>query len=224
MTSLHRTVTKFALAPLALALAALGGCEDARGWTSSSPPVHLVLDMDFQPKVRAQSHSDFEGWEDHRGARRPVHDFFGNTLVVSTAPLPDPKLAPRDANNNPVANPLPLTHKFTVRGAEMSTIDRGHECFEIHCAPCHGLSGQGGNDPKQGHGLVGRRWPVVIPNFHARPDGDAATNRVANLADGEFFEVITNGKGTMPAYGARLSVEERWAVVHYIRALQQLSR
>lgn len=219
-----RNVTKFALAPLALALATLTGCEDARGWTSSAPPVHLVLDMDFQPKVRAQSRSEFEGWEDHRGARRPVHDFFGNTLVVARGSLPDTELAPRDANGQPKNNPLPLSHTFMVRGAAMATIDRGQECFEIHCAPCHGLSGQGGNDPKQAHGLVGRRWPVVIPNFHAKPDGDAATNRVANLTDGDFFEVITNGKGTMPAYGTRLSVEERWAVVHYIRALQQLSR
>ena len=45
-----------------------------------------------------------------------------------------------------------------------------------------------------------------------------------SLTDGELFEVISVGKGTMPAYGARLSPEDRWAIVHYVRALQSLSK
>jgi mono/diheme cytochrome c family protein len=28
----------------------------------------------------------------------------------------------------------------------------------------------------------------------------------------------------MPAYGARMPVEDRWAIVHYVRALQSLSK
>ena len=50
-------------------LVALVGC---RGGISEDPPVHLVLDMDFQPKIKSQSATDFEGWSDHRGMRRPV--------------------------------------------------------------------------------------------------------------------------------------------------------
>ncbi len=85
---------------------------------------------------------------------------------------------------------------------------------------CHGYTGQGGNGAA-GHGLVGRRWPVVIPNFHFV---EGADNRVPNAPDGEYFEVITNGKGTMPGYAARLSVEDRWSIIHYVRVLQSLSR
>jgi len=32
--------------------------------------------------------------------------------------------------------------------------------------------------------------------------------------------VVTNGFGLMPSYAAELSMEERWAVVAYLRALQ----
>lgn len=218
--SLHQPI----LFALAAACAVLTGCEKFRGFPSDKPPIHLVQDMDFQPKVLPQSKSEFAGFADHRGARRPVADSFGKTLVVAQDSLPDPKLANRDANNQFVAeNPLALDRSFMVRGRQMSVIDRGRERFEIYCSVCHGLSGQGGNGPS-GHGLVGRRWPVVVPNFHFDPAGDAARNRVPTMPDGEYFEVITYGKGTMPAYGARITAEDRWAIVHYIRALQALSR
>jgi len=208
------------LATLAIALASC-----MRGGTSSSPPVHLVQDMDFQPKVKTQSRTTFAGWTDHRGMRLPVADSFGKTLVVPHSPAPDPSspnLAHRDASNQFVKkNPLPLTTKMVHLGREVTVLERGRDRFNIYCAVCHGYTGQGGNDARQGHGMVGRRWPVVLPSFHFVEGKD---NRVPLLADGEVFEVITNGKGTMPAYGPRISVEDRWAIVHYVRALQSLSK
>lgn len=209
-TSFLRTglLTAFALATT------LASCM--RGGVSHEPPVHLVLDMDFQPKLLAQSKSDFEGWQDGRGMRLPPSDPFGKTLVVARGSLPDPALANRDANGAYVAaNPLAATPAVLARGREQ---------FDIHCAVCHGYTGQGGGGKGQeqtAHGLVGRRWPVVIPNFHYV---EGADNRVPQMPDGEFYEVITYGKGTMPAYGPRLAVQDRWAIVHYIRALQRLSK
>lgn len=216
--------TKILLAMASLTLVALNSCDKFRGWPSSTPPVHLVLDMDFQQKVRAQSEHDFDGWADHRGARRPVGDSFGNTLVVARGSLKDPAMANRDANNQYVTkNPLSLDHKFMVRGREMSVIDRGRESYDIYCSMCHGYTGLGGNG-QQGHGIVGRFWQPAPPNFHINTK-EGADNRVPTMPDGEYFETITTGKGTtMPAYGARLSVEDRWAIVHYVRALQSLSK
>ena len=215
-----KTVT---LLPLLAATLSRASCDDFRGVPSDKPPIHPVLDMDFQPKVRAQSEHEFEGWEDGRGARRPVADAFGNTLVVAKGSLPNADLAHKDANGQYVTeNPLSLDHKFMVRGKAMSTIDRGKEQFEIYCSVCHGRSGLGGNGPK-GHGAVGRRWPVAVPNFHVNKM-DGADNRGANLPVGDIFETITTGKGTtMPGYGARISVEDRWAIIHYVRARQSLS-
>jgi mono/diheme cytochrome c family protein len=218
------TTNKILLAIASLTLLALNSCDKFRGFPSEKPPVHLVLDMDFQEKIRAQSEHEFAGWTDHRGARRPVADTFGNTLVVARGSLKNPALAHRDANNQYVTeNPLPLDYKFMVSGREMSVIDRGRERYDIYCSMCHGLSGQGGNG-KQGHGLVGRFWQPAPPNFHFNSK-ENADNRVPLMPDGEYYETIMTGKGTtMPAYGARISVEDRWAIVHYVRALQSLSK
>lgn len=198
---------------LAAAVVALSLTGCMRGGPSDLPPVHIVLDMDFQPKLKAQSHSNFDGWTDGRGMRLPVADGNGRTAVVARGSLPNQALANKDATGAFVTkNPIP---------ASAPVLARGQERFDIHCAPCHGYSGQGGNDPVTGHGLTGRRWTVPIPNFHFVEGKD---NRVATLPDGEYFEVITYGKGTMPAYGARISPEDRWAIVHYLRALQRLSK
>lgn len=203
-------IVKTPLLATVLALS-LGACM--RGGTSELPPVHLVLDMDFQPKIRAQSASPFDGWHDGRGMRMPVADGNGRPAVVARGALPNPALANKDATGAFVTkNPIP---------ASDAVLHRGQERFNIHCAPCHGYSGQGGNDPNTANGMVGRRWPVVVPNFHFVEGKD---NRVATLAEGEYFEVITYGKGTMPAYGARIPPEDRWAIVHYLRALQRLSK
>lgn len=195
---LRRGTTLFAAA----IVATLAGCM--RGGISELPPVHLVLDMDFQQKVKAQSVSN--AFQDHRGMRMPVAG------TVAQGSLKNADLTSRDANNAPkTKNPLPVTEASLLRGKHV---------FDINCAVCHGFSGQGGNGPAA-NGIVGRRWPVVIPNFHFVEGKD---NRVPQMPDGEFFEVITNGKGTMPAYGPRIAPEDRWAVVQYIRVLQSLSK
>lgn len=197
------------LSPLLLALLlpalALPGC---RGGTSESPPVHLVLDMDFQPKLKAQSASRFPGWADGRAMRLPVDG------TIARDSLPDAALAHKTADGAFVAaNPLPLT---------AAELERGRERFDIICAVCHGYSGRGGNGPT-GHGMVGRRWPVPIPSFHEVAGKD---NRVALLKDAEIFDVLASpiGKGTMPSYADRISVADRWAIIHYIRALQNLGK
>jgi mono/diheme cytochrome c family protein len=203
---MHRTpVPK--LLPAAIALVAFAAC---RGGISTDPPVHLVLDMDFQPKLKAQSASDFPGWKDGRGDRLPVP----GTVARGSIPA-DPKLQQYKKPDGSFVtdNPLALTE---------AALARGRERFDINCAVCHGYSGRGGNGP-QGHGLVGRRWPVAIPSLH-ESNKPGADNRVPNLKDGELYDVITNGKGTMPSYARHLKVEDRWAIVHYIRALQRLGK
>jgi len=35
------------------------------------------------------------------------------------------------------------------------------------------------------------------------------------------FNTISNGIRNMPAYGSQIPVEDRWAVVAYVRALQR---
>ena len=45
--------------------------------------------------------------------------------------------------------------------------------------------------------------------------------RLRQMAEGEIFNTITNGKNTMMPYGDKLPPEDRWAVIAYVRALQR---
>jgi hypothetical protein len=40
------------------------------------------------------------------------------------------------------------------------------------------------------------------------------------MPDGQLFASITHGVRTMPSYGAHIPVNDRWAIVSYVRALQ----
>ena len=86
------TMRSYQLLALALLGAAFAGC---RGGISSQPPVHLVQDMDFQPKLKAQSRSSFEGWADHRSMRVPPAG------TIAHGAKPDAALANKDASNAP---------------------------------------------------------------------------------------------------------------------------
>lgn len=84
---------------------------------------------------------------------------------------------------------------------------RGKNRFGIYCAVCHGMGGFGGSIVAENMG------PPRPPSFHAA--------RLLAVPDGYIFGVATNGLGRMPSYAAELSPEDRWAVVAYIRQLQQ---
>ncbi len=90
-------------------------------------------------------------------------------------------------------------------------IKRGQERFLIHCAVCHGESGYGGQG-EIAHGIVGRYGMIGIANYHE--------DRIRNMRDGEIFNTITNGKNTMSSYAHQIKVQDRWAIVAYIRVLQ----
>ncbi len=83
---------------------------------------------------------------------------------------------------------------------------RGQERYNINCAVCHGYSGHG-------NGVTGKFGMVAIATYH--------DERLRNMPDGEIYNTIANGKGTMMAYGHQVSLYDRWAIVAYIRALQR---
>ena len=82
----------------------------------------------------------------------------------------------------------------------------GREKFEIFCSPCHGLAGDG-------DGMVVQRGFPAPPSYHI--------DRLRGAPAQHFFDVITNGYGVMYSYAARVSPHDRWAIVAYIRALQE---
>ena len=84
----------------------------------------------------------------------------------------------------------------------------GRKRFEINCAVCHGLLGDGDS--------------LVAKNMAQRPP--PSLHQRVMLEDGHYYQVITAGFGIMPSYASALTVEERWAVVAYVRALQLSQR
>ena len=94
------------------------------------------------------------------------------------------------------ALPFPLT-------AEV--LDRGQQRYNIYCAPCHGVSGNG-------DGMIVKRGYRQPPSFHI--------DRLRTVEIGHYFDVITNGFGAMPDYRAQVSPRDRWNIAAYIRALQ----
>ncbi len=91
--------------------------------------------------------------------------------------------------------PLPVT---------AATLARGRARFDVLCAVCHGVLGDGESQVALNMSL---RKP---PSLHAYRD----------VPDGHLFRVVSSGFGLMPSYANELSVEDRWAVVAYVRALQ----
>ena len=178
----------------AFALAALFAA--CRGGVSTHPPVHLVNDMDQQPKLRTQSESHFAFWKDGRGMRAPVPG------TVAQGSLKDPVFSTGKAADGSFLqdNPLPRT---------LENVKRGRERYDIHCSPCHDKSGAG-------NGIVMQRQPTAFaPRPHLAMDA-----RLVAMADGELFQTISAGKNTMPAYGHQVRAADRWAIVHYLRVLQ----
>ncbi len=92
--------------------------------------------------------------------------------------------------------PFPITR---------DVLTRGQERFNIYCAPCHGLTGAG-------NGIIVQRGYVQPPNYH--------DDRLRKAPVGHFFDVMTNGFGVMPTYADQVPVNDRWAIIAYIRALQ----
>jgi mono/diheme cytochrome c family protein len=94
--------------------------------------------------------------------------------------------------------------KFPIK-IDANVLQRGKSRFEIYCAPCHARDGYG-------NGMVVQRGFAQPPSFHSE--------RLRKAPVGHYFEVITNGYGAMYSYASRVSPEDRWAIIAYIRALQ----
>jgi mono/diheme cytochrome c family protein len=101
-----------------------------------------------------------------------------------------------------IGDQLAATFPLTVT---RQILERGHDRFDIYCAVCHGLTGEG-------NGMVVERGFPAPPTLHEQ--------RLRDAPVGHFFDVITNGYGVMYSYASRVAAEDRWAIAAYIRALQ----
>ena len=129
---------------------------------------------------------------------QPIH--VGDTLVYPWQDSPVTTGLVTGTTNFVELNPLPVTDEL---------LQRGEQVFSINCAACHSKLGDGNGTPKRINAMA------VVANLHDK--------RIVELADGELFNTISYGKNLMQGYAANLPVQDRWAAIAYLRALQ-LSR
>ena len=196
---------------ITVAIVALAGF---RGSKSSRPPIEIFPDMDHQPKFQPQHPNRF--FSDGRSARKPVAGTIpiGYTLPGSylQAGAKNATIAPSGFSNQPDYYNTGRIGEVYGDGFPMNVtvndafLNRGQQRFDINCSVCHGKTGQA-------NGIVSQFGLAAIANL--------VDDRVKAMPDGQLFSTVTNGKNTMGAYGPQIAVEDRWAIVAYIRALQR---
>jgi mono/diheme cytochrome c family protein len=215
--------------PIATFMAPIAMIARARTTPSHLPRIHIIQDMDAQPKFKAQAQSDL--FADHRASRPQVPG------TVARGELFDDDHYHRGFETD--GNLKPVTAQF-VRGTSTVTenkwkegypaqvavnkelLDRGRDRYNIYCGICHGPAGYG-------DGMVHQRaaqpevsvgWVPPV-NLHAVDPGSGKPMYGEDFnPNGKLFNTISRGARTMPGYAKQLSVDDRWAIVAYVRALQ----
>lgn len=190
---------------LAVLVVSIGGF---RGAKFNNAPIRIFPDMDEQDRIDPQEASDF--FSDGQGARLPVAGT--NPQGFKPATLAD-KTTKTFANDNSyyhtgaydeqvLGNGLPVKELGLTEETLPAFIKRGSVVFNANCAACHGISGNG-------KGVVAS---YGVPGVFNLVD--------STLPDGGIYDVIVNGRGNMAAFGYQIDLNDRWAIVAYLRALQ----
>ena len=145
-----------------------------------------------QEKYEAHEASSF--FSDGLSARQPI----AGTIARGDLRLDQHLYAGKIGDN--LATTLPPSMPVNL-----ALLERGRQRFEIFCAPCHDRTG-GGN------GMIVQRGFKRPPSMHE--------DRLRTMPVGYFYDVITNGFGSMASYASRVPVKDRWSIAAYIRALQ----
>jgi mono/diheme cytochrome c family protein len=206
-----------------------------RGHKFEQPPWQIFPDMDDQAKVKYQRSSEF--FHDGQAMRHPIDGTVPMGFDIPKKPVSATK--PGEF----VAQDYEFTHGtgyyFTGKMGDYygdglppeikvtnDLLKRGQERFNIQCSICHGAAGNG-------KGVVsgvtvfadGSKYTPVMPLDFTGPGLDDPANP-AYRPDGKIYDVIVNGSASkiMGGYGANVSVQDRWAIVAYVRTLQYAAK
>lgn len=188
---------------LLLGAVALGALASCRGQVSRETPIFGIRNMFDQPRYDMQEESNF--FPDHR-TMRPLVDG-----VVAHDQDTDPQVAAGRLDDES-GYVLEIPKVVVSRNGGMAALlERGKARYGIYCTPCHDSTGSGDGLAKQ-RAVASGAAAFVPPTFHQ--------DRLRHMPDGQLFATITNGKSNMPPYAMQIKVDDRWAIVSYVRALQ----
>ena len=174
-------------------------------------------DMQDQPKAIAYRENSF--YKDRTGSRPLVEGtvarghlredrafYFGKKATAQPSPG-SPQTPSTQASANSLAGAYPDDVDAIPMPITALDMERGQERYNIYCSVCHGMTGAG-------DGIIARR------GFNKPSPANYHQDRLRQAPVGHLFDVMTTGWGAMPAYPQQISVEDRWRIVAYIRALQ----
>jgi len=211
-----RYTLKYTMSLLILAMVALTSCQQPGG---NSPGSEYMPDMGHSVAYEANHYNYYYqntwGSEDDyykmSQPRHPVNGTVARTRTVgSGVAIPvqgstpyyygDTEEERTRAMGELINNPYPITDAGLAQGKEM---------YNVFCATCHGEKGDGNGYLVRDDGGV---YPVQPANF--------LTDEHVTASNGRYYHAIMHGKNLMGSYKDKISTEERWQVIHYIRSLQ----
>jgi mono/diheme cytochrome c family protein len=174
-----------------------------RGDLSRNRPIQIFPDMKRQLKLRPQTANGFfaNGLSSQLpqpgtiAQEKPM--MVGGQAVYSFDDVPVNTGRVPGTTNFVELSPLPVTTPVLARGQRQ---------YNIYCAPCHGQVGDGNGITKK----IGAM--ALVGNLHDKV--------IVEQMDGALFHTVSYGKNNMQGYAPQIPVEDRWAIIAYVRALQ----
>jgi mono/diheme cytochrome c family protein len=153
-------------------------------------------DVDLERMINQKRYASYqpsEFFQDGRAMRTPPPDTVAHDRITD-----NPALATGLIDGGYVDRiPVDVTREV---------MDRGRTRFDIFCAACHGIAGDGDS--------------LVAANMQLRRPPSLLSTEVEGYPAGRIFQIVSQGYGLMRPYSDSLTVDERWAVIWYLRALQ----
>jgi mono/diheme cytochrome c family protein len=154
-----------------------------------------LFELDLERMIdqrRFRAYQPCEFFPDGRAMRTPPAD------TIERDHVSDPALA-QGVVDGAYVDRVPLD-------VDRSLVSRGHDRFDTFCSPCHGIAGDADS--------------IVAANMSVRRPPSLVDDEARSYPPGYLFRVISTGYGVMRSYAEDLTIEERWATVAYLRALQ----
>jgi mono/diheme cytochrome c family protein len=86
-----------------------------------------------------------------------------------------------------------------------SALAAGRAIYMDKCTQCHGQTGKGDGPD--------------AASYYPSPTSLVDAKHMSSVTDGEIFYQISEGRKPMPAFKRKLSEEQRWQLVLYVRSL-----
>jgi hypothetical protein len=194
---------RYFLLIFAVCAIAVVGIAGRRGALTRRTPLYVFPDMRRQLKLRPQEPNGF--FANGISSQLPVPGTLprGNPIQTAGGPVYPYEDSPVFTGRVTGTTNFVETNPLTINA---QLLQRGQQRFTIYCSPCHGQEADGTGITRK----IGAM--TVVANLHDK--------RIVEMADGELFYVITNGRNLMGAYGPNVPVEDRWAIIAYLRAVQ----